>query len=211
MTLLVGCLLEVLFYHEVMNFIFTSSWTRHLIVGLCMASASVSAAPANALAAVAPGEKLSVPASTVSVSVLAARISGLVCDLCIHDIQKQLQRLPNVTAAFADPREGVAALSLSGPGPTDEAVTKVLTNAGYSVHAVVRSSSVPWTTFLQKPTAAMAIWWGSANEQKTVLATAPAGVSVCAARGQLYSTQHVDTQVWGAGPVSPASTVEHPF
>jgi copper chaperone CopZ len=164
-----------------------------------VALAEGAAAPASALA---QANLSSVSLSSNSVSVLAVRISGLVCDLCINEIQASLKKLPNVVAAIADPRDGVAALSLTGPGPTDEIITKVFTNAGYSVHAVTRSKSVPWSSFVKAPTAAMNVWWGSANEQKKVLASTPANLSVCAERGQQYSTEHVDSQIWGAGPTS---------
>lgn len=154
---------------------------------------AVLGAPVTAPAAAAPADAVGSPTATV-----AARISGLVCDLCIEEVQAHLKALPDVTDAVADPRDGVVALAVHGTGPTDQSITLVLTGAGYAVHALTRSQTVSVADVRARPTQSMAALWGATNEQKTLLATLPARFSTCDQKGMTYGEPTAPAAVWGA-------------
>ena len=129
---------------------------------------------------------------------VAVRISGLVCDLCVGGIEKQLKQLPSVQGVVVAPRYGLVALDATS-SVDEKALKTILVEAGYRVHQV-SISAVPLAAIRSNPEKqAQTIWKGGAAEQKQVLASAPANANVCAGRvkPQEFGSSSAAVAGWG--------------
>ena len=135
--------------------------------------------------------------SSAPTKIVAVRISGLVCDLCVENIEKGLKNLPNVQDALADPRPGLIAMTITGSGPSEQSVRKFLLNEGYSVHAFAYSTKLSLSAIRSDPEKSTKfLWAGGDSEQKILLENTPANLSTCALKGITFGT--VDKNVWGS-------------
>jgi copper chaperone CopZ len=76
-----------------------------------------------------------------AVTTIKAEVNGMVCAFCAKGIEKKLNALPEKQAAFVDLKSRVVALQLKdGQNVTDEAFSKIIQDAGYSVNKLERVS-----------------------------------------------------------------------
>jgi copper chaperone CopZ len=74
-----------------------------------------------------------------AVTTIKAEVNGMVCAFCAKGIEKKLNSLPEKQAAFVDLKSRVVALQLKdGQNVSDEAFSKVIQDAGYSVSKLER-------------------------------------------------------------------------
>ena len=104
-------------------------------------------------------------------SLLGARISGLVCDLCVTGIEKQLKSLPFVKEARAFPRDGVVYLGLEGGKPQAEKIHNILTVQGYFVHNLTLSQDSIADASKNPSQFAQTLWKNGAEEQKILMSS----------------------------------------
>lgn len=118
---------------------------------------------------------------TAHAETVAVRISGLVCDLCIAGIEKDLKGMPHVSDVVVAPRDGIVAVQTTGA--VDESkIKRVLVEAGYAVHAFSHSATISVADIRHAPAAeASSLWKNGASEQQSVLAHAK-NPNVCAER-----------------------------
>lgn len=76
-----------------------------------------------------------------AVTTIKAEVNGMVCAFCAKGIEKKLNALPQKQAAFVDLKSRVVALQLKeGQDVSNEAFSKVIEDAGYSVAKLERVS-----------------------------------------------------------------------
>lgn len=76
-----------------------------------------------------------------AVTTIKAEVNGMVCAFCAKGIEKKLNALPQKQAAFVDLKSRVVALQLKeGQDVSNEAFSKVIQDAGYSVSKMERVS-----------------------------------------------------------------------
>lgn len=124
---------------------------------------------------------------------LGVRISGLVCDLCISDIEKSIQKMTNVVGVKAFPRDGVVVISLQGE-PDQRMIETVLKNEGYNVHAFALSEQTLELASENPSEYAKQLWEGGASEQILVMSTPEGRVSTCE---QKKDFSHYQQVAWG--------------
>ncbi len=74
-----------------------------------------------------------------AVTTIKAEVNGMVCAFCAKGIEKKLNALPQKQAAFVDLKSRVVALQLKeGEDVSNEAFSKVIQDAGYSVAKLER-------------------------------------------------------------------------
>jgi copper chaperone CopZ len=74
-----------------------------------------------------------------AVTTIKAEVNGMVCAFCAKGIEKKLNALPQRQAAFVDLKSRVVALQLKeGQDVSNEAFSKVIEDAGYSVSKLER-------------------------------------------------------------------------
>lgn len=74
-----------------------------------------------------------------AVTTIKAEVNGMVCAFCAKGIEKKLNALPQKQAAFVDLKSRVVALQLKeGQDVSNEAFSKVIEDAGYSVSKLER-------------------------------------------------------------------------
>lgn len=97
---------------------------------------------------------------------LGVRISGLVCDLCVHGIEEQLKTLPFVHEAKAFPKDGVVFLALEGGKPDPGKVADILVAQGYAVHNLTLASAGIKEAVSNPKAFSEILWKNGAEEQK---------------------------------------------
>ena len=76
-----------------------------------------------------------------AVTTIKAEVNGMVCAFCAKGIEKKLNALQQKQAAFVDLKSRVVALQLKeGQDVSNEAFSKVIEDAGYSVAKLERVS-----------------------------------------------------------------------
>ena len=103
-----------------------------------------------------------------SANFLAARISGLVCDLCVDGIEKKLGSVPSVTSVRAFPRDGVVFMSIS-QAPDPARIGSVLLSQGYSVHDLLLAKADMATAVKNPKKYAETLWTMGASEQAKLM------------------------------------------
>lgn len=74
-----------------------------------------------------------------AVTTIKAEVNGMVCAFCAKGIEKKLNAMPQKQAAFVDLKSRVVALQLKeGQDVSNEAFSKVIQDAGYSVGKLER-------------------------------------------------------------------------
>ena len=106
---------------------------------------------------------------------VAARISGLVCDLCVGGLRSELSKLPHVTATAIALKDGVVAVEVSQAGVSDEQIKRVLVEAGYTVHAMTHTPMTAASINSNPAEAAKSLWAGGGSEQTERIKNTPAG------------------------------------
>ena len=77
--------------------------------------------------------------AALAVTTIKAEVNGMVCAFCAKGIEKKLNALPQKQAAFVDLKSRVVALQLKeGQDVSNEAFSKVIEDAGYSVSKLER-------------------------------------------------------------------------
>lgn len=111
---------------------------------------------------------LSFSGDQVSPTLLAARISGLVCDLCVDRIEKELNAVPSIVSVKAFPREGVVFMGIQGI-PDIKMVSSTLLKEGYNVHDLFLTKGNLDDAAKNPTEYAKNIWTAGAVEQKKLM------------------------------------------
>ncbi len=93
-----------------------------------LAAAMVLAAPATATATSSTGAQM-----------VTVKVNGLVCDFCARSIEAMMKKRDDVSSIHADLGKGEVHLGLkAGATLDDKTLTKLITDSGYAVTAIIR-------------------------------------------------------------------------
>ena len=134
---------------------------------------------------------------------LGIRVSGLVCDLCVGDIEKAIKSTDNVVDAVAFPRNGVVIVSLSGE-PNQSIIQTILQHEGYKVHGFALSQESIQLASENPKKYADNLWVGGAYEQEVIMSTKEGQQSTCEKKA---SFGHYQQTAW-AQPVLQSTPVK---